>query len=141
MLSLGYIRQLVEERTEEAREEGLKPLSIRQYRDVESFCRKIPFLGEFVHPAWERVEQVEPYFVDSSGWGAKGEPALTFGEFKAVIENWRKSGESVGFGIIEEGQFQVYIAVYKPHWRDFTRSGNLQPEDLRALGIDARLET
>ena len=44
--------------------------------------------------------------MDSSGFGASDEPALSFGQFKKILK--------VGFGyaIIEEGQFQVYVGEF-----------------------------
>jgi len=52
-------------------------------------------------------ELVNTYFVDSSGFGADDEPALTFNKFLDKVK--------VGYfyGIREAGQFQVYIGEYK----------------------------
>jgi len=52
-------------------------------------------------------EEVEEYFVDSSGFGQPGEPALTFGQFLLNV----KAG--FYYGIKKAGQFQVYIGEYK----------------------------
>jgi hypothetical protein len=49
----------------------------------------------------------EEYFVDSSGFGSPGEPALTFDQFAT------KCTEGMGYAITEAGQFQVYIAEYR----------------------------
>ena len=46
------------------------------------------------------------YFVDSSGFGQEGEGALTFNQFLGKV----KAG--LYYGIIEAGQFQVYIGEY-----------------------------
>lgn len=126
MLSYSTIQQIAKDAADEARELCKVPYSIRQYSgNVESFCRRIPFLGDYVPEGWERVPEIEPLFVDSSGFGSAGEPALTLAEFSRKLAAFKKSGDNYGFAIIEAGQFQVYIAVYRPDSRDFTHSGAL----------------
>ena len=63
-----------------------------------------PNIGDAVPKGWELVET---YFVDSSGFGQIGEPALTVGQFIEKLE--------VGFAyaIVETGQFQVHIGKFK----------------------------
>ena len=52
-------------------------------------------------------ELVNTYFVDNSGFGDRGEPALIFVDFLNKV----KAGYY--YGIKEAGQFQVYIGEYK----------------------------
>lgn len=52
-------------------------------------------------------ELVETFFVDSSGFGSKGELALTFEDFLDKVR------AGFYYGIKEAGQFQVYIGEYK----------------------------
>ena len=54
----------------------------------------------------KRFEQVGSHFVDSSGWGQKGEPALTAEQFLKKIQKGKF------YAIIECGQFQVNIGKY-----------------------------
>lgn len=49
--------------------------------------------------------------VDSSGLGTPGEIALTFEEF---LEAVRKIGPGYGYAMVEQGQFQVVIGVFRP---------------------------
>jgi hypothetical protein len=59
------------------------------------------------------------FFVDKGGWGSSGEPALSPDE---VVENLEhalgalakvKDGRfSLGLGIVEEGQFQLYVGLF-----------------------------
>lgn len=58
---------------------------------------------------WELTEEL---FVDSSGFGSPGEPALTIPAFTREVERLRKEDPGVGFGITDVGQFQVYVGVY-----------------------------
>lgn len=47
------------------------------------------------------------FFVDKSGWGRPGEPALTIGEFVDMIR------PGYGYAVVEEGEFQVHVGVFK----------------------------
>ncbi len=51
-------------------------------------------------------EQVDSHFVDSSGFGKKGEPALTADEFLEKV----KAGRF--YAIIGIGRFQIHIGEY-----------------------------
>jgi hypothetical protein len=68
--------------------------------------RKIPLLNTKDINGFEFIKS---YFVDSSGFGDENEPALTFSNFFKEI----KTGYA--YGIIEAGQFQVYIGEFKPN--------------------------
>jgi hypothetical protein len=63
-----------------------------------------PFLGTYVPKGWKLTTD---YFVDSSGFGEAGEPALTIRQFLGRI----KTGH--GYAITEVGQFQVYIGEFE----------------------------
>jgi hypothetical protein len=52
-------------------------------------------------------ELTETFFVDASGFGSEGEPALTFQQFLSKV----KAG--FYYGIKQAGQFQVYINEFK----------------------------
>jgi hypothetical protein len=65
---------------------------------------KMPFLGVYLPKGWELSEK---YFVDSSGWGSEGEPALTAKQFLAHVK------KGYGYSIREAGQFQVYVNEFK----------------------------
>jgi len=46
------------------------------------------------------------YFVDKSGCGAPGEPAMTLDEF------FTRMKPGLGYAMVEEGQFQVKVGVF-----------------------------
>ena len=54
----------------------------------------------------DKFEEVNNHFVDFSGWGQKGEPALTIDEFLEKV----KAGRF--YAITGIGQFQVHIGEY-----------------------------
>lgn len=62
-----------------------------------------PYLGDYQPKGWRKTAE---YFVDSSGFGSEGEPALTIGGFIKKLK--------VGFGyaITSAGQFQVHVGEY-----------------------------
>ena len=55
-------------------------------------------------PGWEITEV---YFVDSSGFGAPGEPALTIEDFIGKLR------AGYGYAITGVGLFQVYVTEFK----------------------------
>jgi hypothetical protein len=67
---------------------------------------KVPMLGDKVPRGWRRTSR-QPLFVDSSGFGAPDEPALTQEQFLDALTIGK------AYGVIEAGQFQVYVAEYE----------------------------
>jgi hypothetical protein len=67
--------------------------------------RQMPFLGTYEPEGWNKVEEL---FVDSSGFGAPDEPAMTQEQFLKAVK------PGLGYAITEAGEFQVYVGVYKP---------------------------
>jgi hypothetical protein len=80
-----------------------EPLMINAGDNIESKIKTIPNLGKSKVKGW-RLVQI--YFVDSSGFGQSGEPALTFPEFLNKVKVGR------AYGIVSAGQFQVNIGEY-----------------------------
>jgi len=62
--------------------------------------------------SWERTE--ESWFVDKSGWGQEWEPALTWNRLKDELREYIAHNPRHGFGITEEGQFQLYVTAFRP---------------------------
>lgn len=65
---------------------------------------KLPFLGDYVPRGFKLVREL---FVDSSGFGATNEPALTQGQFYQELK------PGFGYAVIEAGQFQVYVGEFE----------------------------
>jgi hypothetical protein len=89
---------------------------------------QIPYVGSRTPRGWRRLDAYEtlwsdydggPYgphgylesenavFVDKSGFGSPGEPALTLDEFLALIR------PGYGYAVIEAGPFQVKVGVFE----------------------------
>lgn len=131
MMSQSYIDEIAAEAAAEAEAEGLEPERaesvLAHFKSHGSF--NIPFLGDYVPEGWERTT-FEPLFVDSSGFGSDNEPALSVRQFVRKLEEYSKARDHIALGIIEAGQFQLYVATYRPDSRDFTRSGKLTTKEL-----------
>lgn len=92
-------------------DEFIEPYEVRDQYDVntwEQHC-PIPNLGSLRPAGWRMIDH---WLVDSSGWGAAWEPALTVKQFvQRVKQNLPKRR---AYAIIEEGQFQVVVGVFAP---------------------------
>src|SRR3990172_1888464 len=102
MMSLESIIAENDKTTQEARRKGLSPYIALQ--DGDEGIKKAPRFGYFVPNGYESVQE---FFVDSTGWKRESEPALTFGQLL------KKVREAYGYGIVECGQFQLYVREYK----------------------------
>jgi len=113
MMSLQAIRALSAEQAERAAEEELTPFVPFNVEEVESWDRfPFPNIGDYTPPGWERVEGAE-WFVDKTGWGSEGEPALTVRGFQAALVEYVRENPRHGYAITEEGQFQVYVTAFR----------------------------
>ena len=65
---------------------------------------KIPFVGDEPIDGYHEIDSL---FVDSSGFGQRGEMALTIDQFIEKI----KAG--LAYGVTDAGQFQVYVGVFE----------------------------
>src|SRR5690348_13978820 len=99
MMSLETIRELSRDAAQEAEESGKQPATFTDSQITVMRCgqigalRRIPNLGDYLPNGWSRVELESghgvygdnagfgAFMVDSSGFGRRGEPALTISEF------------------------------------------------------------
>ena len=125
MMSAQLIKDVSDVAAYRAAEEGREPLSIWGPRDA----THIPFLGDYTPVGWRRAlwsdfyttprvgypwrEDEEVYFmVDSSGFDAPDEPALTVGEFGTFITTPQRPQLDYGWAIREAGQFQIVVGAF-----------------------------
>jgi hypothetical protein len=69
----------------------------------------IPELGSGEPKGWKKEGE---FFVDSSGFGSEGEPALTTRGFIEKLREQIRAGNEYGYGVSFIGQFQVHVAYY-----------------------------
>jgi len=111
MMSIDLIREINEKHAREAAEQGQTPYVYGRVGDVVDMIPfPFPFLGDYLPEGWE---QVGTHFVDSSGLGADDEPALSVGQFVALIEEHIGEHPGTGWAITSAGQFQVYVGEYR----------------------------
>jgi hypothetical protein len=104
MFGIETINEMNREAGKKAKSGRKEPLLVYDTEQFAEQLRHIPNLGDYRPRGWKLVNT---YFVDSSGFGQVGEPALTFGQF---IE---KMKVGLGYAIIEAGQFQVRIGEFE----------------------------
>jgi hypothetical protein len=113
--SYSYIRKLADKAAYEAEHQGLYPTPAKKatmnYRTSRRF--NIPFLGDYIPAGWERTGEIG--FVDTTGGAEQGDQAMPAFEFNRRIEKMLKDERNgdIGFGVIEIGQTQALVAVYR----------------------------
>jgi len=86
------------------------PKDAEEVKGYDSF--PFPNLGsDYESEDWEEWER---WFVDSSGFGSEGEPAYTIDQFKRELVRYHAKNPDHGYGIVGEGQFQVWVAAFSP---------------------------
>ena len=139
MLDYSQIKSMAQEAAERAELEGVKPTSIFDL-DLHSrnlFPLPVPFLGDYVPEGWEILPdqqgEQQSLFCDSSGFGSENEPAMSVNQLVRKLEQYAQGDNNIGFGIIEAGEFQVVIGLYRPDSRDFTHTGGFTNAELNTL--------
>jgi hypothetical protein len=113
MFSGQQIRDMERESAARAAKAGRLPFVVERedlddWRATEAAgaLPRLPFpdLGDHVPAGWHAVD--DPLFVDASGWGSEREPALTVRGLLAALR------PGLGYGIVSQGQFQVYVQAF-----------------------------
>lgn len=102
MMSLDAIHQLADEKALQAAKENREPYEA--IRDRDGMVLKCPNIGSYEPSGFTEIDRL---FVDKSGFGSPGEPALTPEQFLGKV----KAG--LYYAIVQEGQFQLYIGVFE----------------------------
>jgi hypothetical protein len=105
MYDLATLNYLNDKACKEARRNAVQPLQIVDQSEIDMFPKgiRIPFVGERNVRGWKLVEEL---FVDTSGFGADDEPALSLRQLKNRLEVGK------GYGILRSGEFQSYLGVF-----------------------------
>lgn len=107
MMSLEAIQHESRKAALRAARNRLEPLMIEpEDVGIVSVLYGIPFLGDYIPKSWRRTDRDE-LFVDTSGFGVDGEPALSARAFALAIR------PGYGYAVVEAGQFQAYVAEYE----------------------------
>ena len=113
MMSLETIHRLNDQIATEAAERALLPYIPFDAEEVDYWPPiPIPNLGTFMPDDWERTH-IE-WLVDDTGHGFDSEPALSIEQFKRRLRAYVMENPGHGFGIVNEGEFQVIVAAFAP---------------------------
>lgn len=113
MMGIAEIRDINRRMTRKARRNKTEPFVPTEAHRAKFadgvLCGNIPFLADYVPKGW--VKEPDEFFVDTSGFGRDDEPALSHRQFALRLAllppGW-------GVAMTEQGQFQGYVAVYRP---------------------------
>jgi len=73
-----------------------------------------PHLGSDCVEVDKELERIDTLFCDSSGYGTRGEDALTTSELvDKLLELLEENPAGIKMAIEEQGQFQLYVAVWR----------------------------
>ena len=95
---------------DKARAEGEEPLKITS--DSAPYFDDLPFLSDEENNVDARLKRIDTLFVDVSGIGRDGEPAMSLSELRERLQGLVKAHETIHVGIVERGQFQAYLGVW-----------------------------
>jgi hypothetical protein len=113
MMDMATVRYYARKAGSAAKRDGLKPFQPESLEDLTPGNPKfkIPNLGTYVPAGWQRTEDV--WFVDKTGCGREDEPALTVPRFVEKLQEYFATHPTAGYGVIYEGEFQVYVAAFE----------------------------
>ena len=113
MMSISQIRHLSNEQAAKAAKSKKRPYVPFSRTEVENYPPfTFPNIGSYTPKGWKERERL---FVDKTGFGSEHETALTVNQFKEKLLKLYDEDSSLGYAIIEEGQFQVYIGVFEEY--------------------------
>ena len=115
MYSLETLARMNNEEASKAAQMNMRPYVIEQLEEVDEMPPfPFPSIGDHEPEGWEPLE--DTWFVDSSGFGASNEPALTAPAFrkalKEYVAEWAED-ETIGFAVVSVGQFQVHVRAFR----------------------------
>ena len=136
MMDIETIVAMNKEQGRKAKRNGRAPTQFEEEDIIQAEegilapLKKITNLGNYIPKGWKRFNTNElkdqlglPYdwkfldngglFVDSSGFGADNEPALSVRQCLETISKLLRIRDDLGFAICSEGQFQLTIGVYE----------------------------
>lgn len=113
MWDLATIRAMNAEAALLAREREDKPYRLTSKDEVQAMG-KFPFpnLGAACDDWDDTYTRLDSLFVDHSGWGRPGEPALTIEEFRDRLCELLDDHPVLYAAIEEVGPFQLFVALW-----------------------------
>ena len=99
---------------DKAREGSLEPYLLEDPAQLDTMPPfPFPNIGDDSVEVDKRLERITSLFCDKSGFGAPDEPALTMNQLMSTLTELLEEHGPLRLAIEEEGQFQLYIGVWK----------------------------
>jgi hypothetical protein len=119
MWGLDMINEMNAEAGAKARELNIQPLVLttEEYAGLDTVVAKggFPNLGDFADDVDGTFERLDTLFCDSSGFGSPSDPALNHEQLERTVGELLDIHEELLFGIVEVGQFQLHLGIWKSH--------------------------
>lgn len=137
MMSLSTIKKMSDEAAVKAARLNRKPYVPFDTDEIENYPPyPFPNIGSHNPPGWEEVEDEDGHplrlFVDISGVDPHG-PAMGEDRLKNKLVELEEVGEGkYGYAIVEVGQFQCYIGVFK-------KNGESEGEEVDEISVEAEM--
>jgi hypothetical protein len=116
MMDIGTIRAIARKAARDSAAAKIEPFEL-DADDVSDLRAKVagdrpmtgplfpfPFIGSRTPKGWRKIDS---WFVDTSGWGAPNEPALTPRQLAEKLK------PGLGYALTEVGEFQGYLGVFE----------------------------
>lgn len=125
MMSIGQIEDNARKMARISRRERIVPVTFTEaelvaMRKGYKAPRTIPMIGARTPKGWKLLQK---HFVDSSGFGAPGEAALTQTAF------FERMQPGLGYAVVQAGQFQVYVGEFIPRAGTVPRNPTPPPQE------------
>jgi hypothetical protein len=112
MYDLDTLRAINDEADRKAAHRA--PTKITSAEQIDSYPPfPFPQIGSRCPEFDKKHERVATLFCDHSGWGSPHEPALTIAQLKTRLKELVGEHGALLVGIEQQGQFQLYLAVWK----------------------------
>ncbi len=114
MYGLETIVEMNRKAGEEARAAGTQPLRLPLgFEWPPPPGQQLPFVGDAGEQFDDDLVRVETLFVDTSGFGAEDEPALTMQQLGDRLRELAEEHGPLLVATVEHGQFQANLGVWK----------------------------
>lgn len=116
MWDLATIKELNRQAKERAIKLGLEPYLIQSEQELDTMPPfPFPNIGDDEVEADSLYERIDTLFVDKSGFGADDEPALSIDQLVTRLRRLVRENKETGIrlAIVSEGQFQLYLGVWR----------------------------
>jgi len=117
MWGLDTLRQINLEAARKARATRTGPRLIRSVQDIDDIFEHrgagFPHIGNECEKFDKKHARIDTLFVDISGFGAPGEPALTINQLRRQLIEFVGEHGGIYAALEEQGQFQGHLAVWK----------------------------